>query len=46
MQAHAGVVLDGLNVGLFSVSYGTMAKLSFRAVVVAASRLYKPMQDN
>lgn len=45
MQAHTEVVLDGLNVGLFSASHGTMAKLLFRAVVVAASRLNRPMQD-
>lgn len=46
MRAQTEVVLDGLNVGLFSVSHGTMAKLLIRAVVVAASRLYKQMQDN
>lgn len=39
MQAHTEVVLDGLNVGLFSVSHGTMAKFLFRPVAVAASRL-------
>jgi len=46
MQAHTEVVLDGLSVGLFSVSHGIMAKVLFRVVVVAASRLHKPMKDN
>lgn len=45
MQAHTEVVLDGFNIGLLSVSHGTVAKLFFRVVVVAASRLNKPMQD-
>lgn len=39
MEACTEVVSDGLNVGLFSVSRETMAKLLFWAVVVAASRL-------
>lgn len=45
MEAHTEVVLDGLNVWSFSVSHVRMAKLLFRAVAVAASRLNKPMQD-
>lgn len=46
IQAHTEVVLDGLNVGLVFVPPGTVVKLLFRAVVVAASRLYKLMQGN
>lgn len=45
MQAHAELVLNGLNVGSFSVPHVTMAKLLFRAVVVAASRLNRPTQN-
>lgn len=40
--------MDGfrLNVGLYSISQGSTAKALFRVVVIAAYRLYKPMQDN